>query len=370
MTTFTDDFNRADSSDLGAGWVEVSGDWSIVSGQLSPGAAGGTIILRAAAAMASSDNSAQITIAATTSASQGIWCRGNANITSGYLWRNSGTSWDLFAVVGGSFTMIGTYAAAAAPGDLAKVQAVGSTIKAFVNGVERVSVTDTGVTSGTSVGIRSESAGALRYDDFTGADVSAAVVGSAAGVFGALAGAAPGVRTVPGSAAGSLGGLAGAATGRRRVNGAVVATFGGMAGAAAGTRKVVGAAALAGGTLTGGAVGSRSVSGSATTTFGGLAGHASTPSDVVGSASGTFGGLYGTARSDLGGSMGGAAGDTGSWYGLLAIYQEAADIRRDELERDPQACPRDGEPLVTGPDGELFCRFDGWRPHQPSLLNN
>lgn len=180
MATFTDDFNRANSTDLGAGWVEVSGDWSIVSNQLSPGSAGGTIILRAAGAMATSDNYAQVTIAATTAASHGVWCRGNSNISSGYLFRNDGSTWDLFSVVGGSFTVIGTYAAAAAPGDVAKVQAIGSTIKAFVNGVERVSVTDTGVSTGTSVGIRSESTSAIRFDDFTGADAAASLTGGAA----------------------------------------------------------------------------------------------------------------------------------------------------------------------------------------------
>lgn len=173
MTTFSDDFNRANSTDLGAGWVEVSGDWSITSNQLSPGAAGGTIILRAAGAMATNDNFAQVTIAATTTASQGVWCRGNSTISQGYLWRNNGTSWDLFQVVGGSFTVIGTYSAAAAPGDVAKVQAVGTTIKAYVNGVERVSVTDSAVATGTSVGIRSDSAGAIRYDDFSAGDVTA-----------------------------------------------------------------------------------------------------------------------------------------------------------------------------------------------------
>ena len=180
MATFTDDFNRANSTDLGANWVEVSGDWSIVSNQLSPGAAGGTIILRAAGAMAGNDHYAQATIAATTTASQGVWCRGNSNISQGYLWRNNGTSWDLFSVVGGSFTVIGTYTAAAAPGDVAKVQAVGSTIKGYVNGVERVSVVNTAVATGTSVGIRSDSAGALRFDDFAAADVTAgATLGTA-----------------------------------------------------------------------------------------------------------------------------------------------------------------------------------------------
>lgn len=200
MTTFTDDFNRSDSTSLGAGWVEVSGDWSIVSNQLSPGAAGGTIILRAAGTMASDDHYAQVTIAATTTASQGVWCRGNSNISSGYLFRNNGTSWDLFSVIGGSFTVIGTYTAAAAPGDVAKVQATGSTIKAYVNGVQRVSVTNTGVTTGTSVGIRADSAGALKFDDFAAADVGGGTTGDAA-FSGTATLSASGLRAASGTAA-------------------------------------------------------------------------------------------------------------------------------------------------------------------------
>ncbi|WP_431781719.1 hypothetical protein [Streptomyces chumphonensis] len=184
MATFTDDFNRPDTTDLGPGWVEVSGDWSITSGQLSPGAAGGTIILRAAAPMDSPDHYAQATIAATTAASHGVWCRGNTNISSGYLWRNDGTSWGLFSVVGGSFTLIGTWAAPAAPGDVARVQAVGSTITGWVNGVQRVSVANTAVPTGVSVGIRTESTAAIRFDDFAGADVSTAVLLGAAAEIG------------------------------------------------------------------------------------------------------------------------------------------------------------------------------------------
>lgn len=175
MTTFTDDFNRANSSSLGAGWVEVSGDWSIVSNQLAPGTSGATIVLRAATAMATSDNYAQVTIAATTALSQGVWCRGNSDLTSGYLWRNNGTNWTLFSVAGETFTSIGSFSAAAAPGDVAKIQAVGSTIKGFVNGVQRVSVTDTSVATGTSVGIRSDSTSFIRFDDFAAGDVTAGV---------------------------------------------------------------------------------------------------------------------------------------------------------------------------------------------------
>ncbi|TXS22405.1 hypothetical protein EAO70_05970 [Streptomyces sp. adm13(2018)] len=198
MASFTDDFNRADSSNLGAGWVQVSGFWAIASNQLSPGSDGGTIILRAAGPMDSSDHSAQVTIAATTAASHGVWCRGNSNISNGYLWRNDGSEWTLFSVVSGTFTAIGSYAAAAAPGNVAKVQAVGSTIKAFVNGVQRVSVTDTAVASGTSVGLRSVSTAAIRFDDFAAADVTA-------GVTLGIAAEADNAQGLASSKAGSLG---------------------------------------------------------------------------------------------------------------------------------------------------------------------
>jgi hypothetical protein len=173
VTSFSDDFSRADSTSLGAGWVEVSGDWSIISNRLSSGNAGGTVILRAAGAMATSDHSVTVTIAATAAVSHGIWARGNSNISQGYLWRNDGTGWTMFSVVGGSFTSIGSFAGAAVAGDVAKLEAVGSAIKGYVNGTLRVSVTDTAVTTGTSVGLRAESTSSLRFDDFVAADVTA-----------------------------------------------------------------------------------------------------------------------------------------------------------------------------------------------------
>lgn len=333
MTTFADDFNRADSTDLGADWVEVSGDWSIVSNQLSPGAAGGTIILRAATAMATDDNSAQVTIAATAAASQGVWCRGSSNLSDGYLWRNDGSQWDLFSVVGGSFTVIGTYAAAAAPGDVAKVQAIGSTIKGYVNGIERVSLTNTHVTTGVNVGIRSESAGALRYDAFSAADVTTSVTGAGTVSFGSLTAAASGVRAVPGTGSGSFGALAGAATG---------------------TPKVTGTATTAGGALAGTAAGVRTVIGSATAPLGGLTGAAAAPAHVAGTAVAAFGALTATARGRIPG-----APDQGSWYGLLDILREGAQQYREEQTQDPTACLDCGEPLRSGPNSELYCPFDG-----------
>jgi hypothetical protein len=175
VAAFSDDFNRPDSSDLGSNWVEVSGDWSIIGGQLAPDTSSGNTIVRATPPMASSDHSAQFTIAATAAASQGVWCRGDSTLSNGYLWRTNGSSWDLFAVVGGGFTGIGTYTAAVAPGDVAKVQAVGNVIKGYVNGIERVSVVSSAVASGVNVGLRVMALPGLRFDNFAAADVTAGV---------------------------------------------------------------------------------------------------------------------------------------------------------------------------------------------------
>lgn len=51
-----------------------------------------------------------------------------------------------------------------------------------------------------------------------------------------------------------------------------------------------------------------------------------------------------------------------SWHQLLDIYADAAADRQAEAATPPAACPNDGEPLKTGPDGGLYCPFDGWRP--------
>lgn len=56
-----------------------------------------------------------------------------------------------------------------------------------------------------------------------------------------------------------------------------------------------------------------------------------------------------------------------SWYQLIDITREGLELRRDELSRPPEACPNDGEPLVAGPRGVLFCRFDGYQYPRDSI---
>lgn len=51
-----------------------------------------------------------------------------------------------------------------------------------------------------------------------------------------------------------------------------------------------------------------------------------------------------------------------SYEQLADIIAEAIEVHRAEKAAQPEACPNDGEPLLIGSDGGLFCPFDGWRP--------
>jgi hypothetical protein len=56
--------------------------------------------------------------------------------------------------------------------------------------------------------------------------------------------------------------------------------------------------------------------------------------------------------------------DASFWGWVEVIRDSAAEYNLDKnRQRDtPIECPNDGEPLLVGPDGKLYCRYDGWRP--------
>lgn len=49
------------------------------------------------------------------------------------------------------------------------------------------------------------------------------------------------------------------------------------------------------------------------------------------------------------------------WQTYLNIVKEGRAEARAERARRSLSCPNDGEPLRTGPRGELYCAFDGWQ---------
>lgn len=57
------------------------------------------------------------------------------------------------------------------------------------------------------------------------------------------------------------------------------------------------------------------------------------------------------------------AAPTGSWNAYGSILAAARADAAAAALMPPVACPHCGEPLKTGPRGELYCPADGWRPY-------
>jgi hypothetical protein len=169
MAIYSDDFNRADSTNLGSNWTELDDDWSIKSNQLAPGISTTGIVLYNRP-LDTTDQYAQITMTVTTGTSMGIFARSDINKSAFYLLRSNGTDWTLFRNIGGSFTSLGSYTANLAVGDVARIECIGTTIKGYVNGIERISVTDTQITTGNYAGVRSAQSSTARFDNFVTAD--------------------------------------------------------------------------------------------------------------------------------------------------------------------------------------------------------
>ena len=53
-----------------------------------------------------------------------------------------------------------------------------------------------------------------------------------------------------------------------------------------------------------------------------------------------------------------------SWWGLYDTYQYGIELQEQWRANPLPSCPNDGEPLIIGPDGIRFCRFDGWNETQ------
>jgi hypothetical protein len=129
--------------------------------------------------MDSSNHYAQALIGGrTTGANQGAVTARQASSTWTYYSANfveSSYEYWLRKAVAGAETTLGTYAAGTGAHTL-RVTANGSTISMDVDGTERVSVTDSAITTGTYVGIECYNSANARWDDFVGADLASGVI--------------------------------------------------------------------------------------------------------------------------------------------------------------------------------------------------
>ncbi len=198
----TDDFDRAS---LGSDWVTVGGSGLTIIGNQAANASqtGSTDHgVNVAVTSPTPDMFTEATAAVIGSTSFGVTTRmSDTGADTGYLWRYVGGATQLFRAVAGAYTALGTaYSGSVPSGSVLRIEAEGSTIRGYIDGVLRQSVTDAAVTTGSRGGIRLTSAN-QRADNFrvgsptptiaavtglTGDLTSAAAVAALAGTIAAV----------------------------------------------------------------------------------------------------------------------------------------------------------------------------------------
>lgn len=167
QTTITESFNKADSDTLGPDltWTEVDGDWDVVSNAArlessSPGSGGTFRSAFADTDLSGSDHYSQVNVTSIGSGNDdtlaGPGCRGTFLASETYydcvVYQNNDTVY-LDKTVTNVLTVLTNTAITLAIPEVYKIEANGSTIKAYQAGVERLSTTDTSISSNTKCGI-------------------------------------------------------------------------------------------------------------------------------------------------------------------------------------------------------------------------
>ena len=148
----SDDFDRADSATIGGDWTELDAGWSISSNQIVNSTAGHQKLLHNDTD-APADYYVQMDHIAG-GGGTGLFIRGDATFDNGYFGRLHPDGYQLFRVDSGSFTLLDSESNEAYPKTL-KLEAVGSAIKLYGDGVEKCSATDaTHSGANTRFGIR------------------------------------------------------------------------------------------------------------------------------------------------------------------------------------------------------------------------
>lgn len=167
-TTLTESFNTADSTTLGPtqSWTEFSGSgtgdmWEVAGNQVvCKGGASNTPTARAEADVSGTDHYAQVSVTTLAAANSqlGPAARFSASEVTCYIARlvpaaGSGHEFGLIKLIAGTQTdLVDTGQSISLPHTV-KVECNGSTIKGYIGGVEKLSTTDTSITTGTRGGL-------------------------------------------------------------------------------------------------------------------------------------------------------------------------------------------------------------------------
>ena len=180
-TTVSDNFDRADSTDLGADWTEVDGNWQILSNQLDIVSAGGTgrSYVSHDTSLSSDDHYSEAKIYKTDPNS--------GNVLGTLLrWQDSSNHYavnvhdtftdqhEIYKRVTGTPTVLASEFQAWTDGHTMRGEVNGSTLKFYRQGVEELSVTDSALSGQLQLGIWTDGTSVnFRWDDFGGADLGA-----------------------------------------------------------------------------------------------------------------------------------------------------------------------------------------------------
>lgn len=184
-TLFSDNFNRANSTNLGTSWNEDNLDWSIVSNQLTTPVVGGAtpaVVSTTSTAMtAVADMSVQVTQVTLTNADGGPIARRTA-VGVMYTLDCYLGNLDLYrhSALGTNVLIASTTITRVANGVL-RLETQGTALRAFYQGVQKHNTTDSNITAAGQGGVYSWDGHADAYDDFSVSDFAAG--GGSRGLF-------------------------------------------------------------------------------------------------------------------------------------------------------------------------------------------
>ncbi len=171
----TDDFNRDNEEiEASANWSvsDVDGTFTIVSNQLDITGGGTRRTAHWSATTFGPNCYVQADYVTAGGVDVGITLRhdgGDPDTGNLYGARDNGTDYDIFKIVAGSFTRLGTGGDGAT--GVMRLEAIGSTLTLFVDGAQEVQVTDTALTGAGSCGFITTTNDGGIWDDFAAGDL-------------------------------------------------------------------------------------------------------------------------------------------------------------------------------------------------------
>ena len=175
-TLFSDNFNRANSDNLGANWTEVEGPWEILANRLRDGLSNGDDNVRTTTTAHAAVADVKVSVLLVSANDKNGPCaRYSTTADTHYLGFNGDpNSVDLYKKVSGTYTLLQAYTPTTSANATVRLECQGTTQRLFYNGVELTpNGTDTDITAAGQTGLLCQNIN-VNHDDFLVEDFAAA----------------------------------------------------------------------------------------------------------------------------------------------------------------------------------------------------